>query len=144
MLPHRSVYAFFALFLLSTASASSAVSGLHASVKGLRNAKGRVGCMLFDSSDGFPGDQKKARQRVLGIIADRAAVCRFDMPAGRYAIVAMHDENSNGKLDTNLFGVPTEGYGASNGAQGAFGPKYDDARFDYRGGSMTIPITLKY
>ncbi|HEY0469318.1 MAG TPA: DUF2141 domain-containing protein [Polyangiaceae bacterium] len=137
-------YALVALFLLSTASASSAVPGLHASVKGLRNAKGRVGCLLFDSPDGFPSDQKKARQRALGVIADGAAVCQFDVPTGSYAIVAMHDENANGKLDANIFGVPTEGYGASKGAQGAFGPKYGDARFDYRGGSMTMPITLKY
>jgi uncharacterized protein (DUF2141 family) len=117
---------------------------LQTPVKGLRNAKGRVGCLLFASADGFPGDQKKARQRVLGVIADGAAFCKFDVPAGSYAIVAMHDENANGKLDTNLVGMPTEGYGASKGAQGAFGPKYEDARFDYRGGSLTMPITLKY
>ena len=138
------IFAFVALFLLTTAQASPAVPGLHAPVKGLRNAKGRVGCMLFASPDGFPSDQKKARQRVLGVIADGAALCKFEVPAGSYAIVAMHDENGNGKLDTNLFGMPTEGYGASRGAQGPFGPKFDDARFDYRGGSMTIPITLKY
>jgi len=144
-MPRRAfAYALVALFLLATASASSAVPGLHASVKGLRNAKGRVGCLLFASSDGFPGDQRKARQRALGVIADGAAVCNFDVPAGSYAIVAMHDENDNGKLDTNIFGVPTEGYGASRGAQGAFGPKYDDARFDYRAGSVTIPIRIKY
>jgi len=139
-----SACALVALFMLSTAPASSAVPGLHAAVKGLRNAKGRVGCLLFDSPDGFPGDQKKARQRALGVIADSAAVCKFDVPAGSYAIVAMHDENNNGKLDSNIFGVPTEGYGASRGAQGAFGPKYDDACFAYRGGSLTIPIKLKY
>jgi uncharacterized protein (DUF2141 family) len=137
-------YALFSLFLFSTAPASSAVPGLHAKVKGLRNEKGRVGCLLFTSSDGFPADQKKARQRVLGVITSGTAVCRFDVPAGSYAIVAMHDENSNGKLDSNLLGVPTEGYGASKGAQGAFGPKYADARFDYRGGSLSMPITLRY
>jgi uncharacterized protein (DUF2141 family) len=142
---HRtSAYALVGLFLLSTPPASSAVGGLHAPVKGVRNAKGRIGCLLFNSPDGFPSDQKKARQRVLSAIADGAGLCNFDAPAGSYAIVAMHDENGNGKLDSNIFGVPTEGYGASKGAQGTFGPKYDDARFDYRGGSMTIPIGLKY
>lgn len=139
-----SAYVFFALFLLSTAPASSAVPGVHTAVKGIRNAKGRVGCLLFGASDGFPGDQKKARQRVLSVIANGAAACKFEVPAGSYAIVAMHDENSNGKLDTNLFGMPTEGYGASRGARGPFGPKYEDARFDYRGGSLTVPITLEY
>jgi uncharacterized protein (DUF2141 family) len=132
------------LSLLSATSASSAGAGLQASIRGVRNAKGRVGCLLFDSPDGFPGDQKKARQRVLGAIAEGAAACKFEAPAGSYAIVAMHDENANGKLDTNLVGVPTEGYGASRNAHGTFGPKYEDARFDYRGGSLSMAITLKY
>ena len=137
-------YALVVLSLLFAAPANSAGPGLQASVKGVRNAKGRVGCLLFDSAGGFPGDQKKARQRVLGAIADGAAVCTFDVPAGSYAVVAMHDENANGKLDTNVVGMPTEGYGASRGAHGTFGPKYEDARFDYRGGSLSMPITLKY
>jgi uncharacterized protein (DUF2141 family) len=137
-------YRLVGLLLLFAAPASSAGPGLHAPIKGLRNAKGRIGCMLFASAEGFPGDQKKARQRVLGAIADGAAVCRFDAPAGSYAIVAMHDENLNGKLDTNFVGQPTEGYGASRGAHGTFGPKFDDARFDYGGGNLAMPITLTY
>jgi uncharacterized protein (DUF2141 family) len=68
--------------LLFAATASSAGPGLHAPIRGVRNAKGRIGCLLFASAEGFPGDQKKARQRVLGAIADGAAVCRFDAPAG--------------------------------------------------------------
>ena len=110
----------------------------------MRNAKGRIGCLLFASADGFPADQKKARKRVLGAIADGAAVCTFDVPAGSYAIAAMHDENGNGELDTILVGMPTEGYGASRNAHGTFGPKYEDARFDYRGGILVMPITLRY
>jgi uncharacterized protein (DUF2141 family) len=132
------------LSVLSTTSASSSGAGLRAPINGLRNAKGRVGCLLFASADGFPADQEKARRRVLGALVDGAVVCTFDVPAGVYAIVAMHDENGNGKLDKNLFGQPTEGYGASRNAQGTFGPKYEDARFEYRGKGLTMPITLKY
>lgn len=142
---HRTLkYGLAVLSFLSAAPASSAEPALHVAVKGARNAKGRIGCLLFDSPDGFPADQKKARQRVLGTIAKGAAVCTFDAPAGSYAIVAMHDEDANGKLDKNLLGMPTEGYGASRDAQGTFGPKYEDARFDYRGGSLIVPIKLKY
>jgi uncharacterized protein (DUF2141 family) len=28
-----------------------------------------------------------------------------------YAIAVIHDENRNGELDTNMFGIPKEGYG---------------------------------
>lgn len=59
-------------------------------------------------------------------------VFRFDdVPAGAWAITSFHDENRNGKLDSNFLGIPTEGYGFSRDAQGWFGPaKFDDAGFD--------------
>jgi len=34
----------------------------------------------------------------------------------------VHDENSNGKMDTNFIGMPREGVGASNNAKGHMGP----------------------
>jgi uncharacterized protein (DUF2141 family) len=38
------------------------------------------------------------------------------------------DENGNGKLDTNLVGMPTERYGFSNDAKGNRGaPEFDAA-----------------
>ena len=139
-----SIWCLVALSQLSTTPTSAAGAGLEARVTGLRNAKGQVGCLLFASANGFPSDIEKARQAVLVPIVEGKGVCQFDPPAGTYAIVAIHDENGNGKLDKNVLGVPKEGYGASKGARGAFGPKYDDARFDYRGGSLMMPIALRY
>ena len=45
-----------------------------------------------------------------------------DLAPGRYALSAFHNENDNGELDTNLLGVPSEGYGFGNDASAAFGP----------------------
>ena len=140
----RFIWCLIVLSPFSTPPTSAAGAGLEARVNGVRNTKGQVGCLLFTSADGFPSDMKKARQAVLSPIVDGRGVCQFDAPAGSYAIVAIHDENANGKLDKNVLGVPKEGYGASKDARGAFGPKYDDARFDYRGGGLTMPITLRY
>jgi hypothetical protein len=40
--------------------------------------------------------------------------------------------HSNGKLDTNMMGIPREGVGASNGAKGHFGlPKFDASAFPH-------------
>lgn len=41
---------------------------------------------------------------------------------GKYAVRYYHDENMNGKMETNLVGKPTEGYGFSNNVTGKFGP----------------------
>ena len=47
---------------------------------------------------------------------------------GRYAVRAFADENGNGKLDTNLLGMPTERYGFSNDAKGNRGaPDFEAA-----------------
>lgn len=118
-------------------------------VHGLRNAKGQIGCMLYASADGFPRDPAKARQRLLvPIYGDGdgdGGVCRFvGLPAGRYAVVAMHDENGNGVMDRSLLGIPKEGFGASRGAHGTFGPKFADAAFDYGGGAAATSITIRY
>jgi uncharacterized protein (DUF2141 family) len=49
---------------------------------------------------------------------------------GKYAVSLFLDENSNGKLDTGAFGIPTEKTGFSNNAQGTYGPpKFDDCQF---------------
>ncbi|MCP1335524.1 DUF2141 domain-containing protein [Hyphomicrobiales bacterium FT118] len=42
----------------------------------------------------------------------------FRLPPGEYAVIVFHDENDNGLLDTGIFGVPVEGYGFSNNAEG--------------------------
>ena len=63
------------------------------------------------------------------------ARCDFaDIPPGTYALAVIHDENSNGKLDTNWLGIPTEGYGFSNDAKALLGaPSFAAASFAYDG-----------
>jgi len=118
---------------------------IHVEVVGLRNDTGQVGCSVYSSAAGFPTDQSKALHSILTPIKDKNATCDFSgLPAGHYAIAVMHDQNSNGKVDTNFMGIPKEGVGASNDAKGSMGPpKFDDASFDYAGGrkDMTVHIT---
>jgi uncharacterized protein (DUF2141 family) len=119
-------------------------AALTARVTGLRSDKGQIGCMLYASADGFPREPKKATERVFAPISGGAAICKFVAKAGSYAIIAMHDENGNGTMDRGFLGIPKEGFGASRGARGAFGPKFADARFEYAGGAQTMPITIRY
>lgn len=51
----------------------------------------------------------------------QARVVFAGLAPGRYAVRAYADENGNGKLDTNLVGLPIERYGFSNDARGKFG-----------------------
>jgi uncharacterized protein (DUF2141 family) len=120
---------------------------LRIEVKGLHSSAGQVGCMIFATADGFPGKVEKAAGRAWIPIANQTAICEFPgLRPGRYAAVAMHDENGNGKLDTNLFGVPKEGVGASRDARPGFmrGPRFEDAALPFDAGTATIAINIRY
>jgi uncharacterized protein (DUF2141 family) len=133
-----------ALLLSASARSDAEPAALTAHVTGLHSDRGQIGCMLFASADGFPREPKKAVERTFAPILGGTGTCRFLARPGSYAIIAMHDENGNGTMDRNFLGIPKEGFGASRGAHGAFGPKFADARFDYIGGAQSITITIRY
>src|ERR1051325_8420985 len=109
--------------LSARAFAQSPCPGIHVKILNIRNSTGTVACALFDSPGGFPVEFLQSATNVMVIkIRKTQARCDFeDIPPGTYAMAVIHDENMNGKLDTNVLGIPTEGYGFSNGAKGAVG-----------------------
>jgi uncharacterized protein (DUF2141 family) len=124
-----------------------ACQGIHVKVLGIRNSKGTIACALFESPGGFPVDYLHSATNIMVIkIRDRQARCDFeDMPKGTYALAVVHDENMNGKLDTNFLGIPTEGYGFSNDATGAIGaPSFSAASFPYNGQDLDLTMSLHY
>ena len=119
---------------------------IHVDVLGLRNNKGQVFCALYVSAEGFPKDSQKAIRRDTSSISEKKASCEFSgIEPGTYAVSVFHDENSNGKLDTNFLGIPREGVGASNDARGHMGPpQFDAAHFQFSGGRLNLKITINY
>ncbi len=121
---------------------------IHVEISGLRNDTGQMLCALYSSAqaDAFPKKADKAVARLTAKIADGQAVCEFTGIAPRtYAVSVVHDENSNGKLDTNFIGMPREGVGASNDAKGHMGPpKFGAAAFQYAGGQLDLKIHVRY
>jgi uncharacterized protein (DUF2141 family) len=119
---------------------------IHVEIVGLRDDKGQALCSLFSTAGDFPKKTEKAVAHSASIITNRHAVCEFPGVApGTYAISVFHDENSNGKLDTNFMEIPREGVGASNDAKGHFGPpKFDAAAFRFAGGRPGLKITINY
>jgi len=97
-------------------------------VKGVRSADGAVFLAVYDSDKSFMKvPQAKTTRRMNASKGDLKIVIH-DLPPGNYAIASYHDENGNGKLDTNALGIPEEGYGFSNDARGMFGPpKFSEA-----------------
>jgi len=95
-------------------------------ISGITEPTGAVYWSMFDSEESFDGGAPvfAAQARVDG---DSVQATVHSLQPGRYAIRLFHDANGNGEMDTNLIGIPTEGYGFSNNA-GSRGPaSFEDA-----------------
>jgi uncharacterized protein (DUF2141 family) len=145
---HRFAAAAMAFSALATGPTALAldVGVLSIEVRGLHSDRGQALCFLYAGGAGFPGDPARAVATVRAPIRERAAGCRFpDLAPGAYAVAVVHDENGDGRLNRNLVGLPAEGVGASNNPKSRFGPpKYDDARFDFPGGALTLSVLVRY
>ena len=115
-------------------------------VVGLTSAKGHVECVLWASPSGFPRDTAR------GLVKTRApeirggrAVCTFrGVPAGRFAVTMMHDENENGRVDTNFMGIPVETYGFSrNPTPFMRAPRFDEAAFVVAAEPVALQVAAK-
>jgi len=68
-----------------------------------------------------------------------------DVPPGLYAAQAFHDEDSNHRLDRDIWGRPMEGVGVSRNAQSWMGPpKFEDAAVVVGRDGAAISFDLKY
>jgi uncharacterized protein (DUF2141 family) len=104
---------------------------------------GVVRCALYAAPQDY---MKKSFREVVGSVSGGHAVCVFaHVTPGTYSMASFHDQNNNDKLDTGIFGIPTEGLGFSNNAKGTMGPpKYKDASFAFSGGSLVQDLKMKY
>lgn len=89
--------------LPALALAQSDCPGIHVKIQNIRSSTGTIACALFESPEGFPNDYLRTATNVMVIkIPKDQARCDFeDIPPGTYAMAVVHDENMNGKLDTN-------------------------------------------
>jgi uncharacterized protein (DUF2141 family) len=133
--------------VLALLASGSAAATLRIEVDGIRNDEGVVQLALFRTADGYPRRSERAA-RTASIAASVAGVhVTFeDLPPGSWALAVLHDENANGRLDTNLVGVPLEGIGASREATRRLGePRFDDARFELKEDEdVALAIVLRY
>jgi uncharacterized protein (DUF2141 family) len=99
---------------------------LEVAVTGLNSTSGRVICRLFTPQSGFP--TTGALKTVTASIAAGQNSCRFaGIADGTYAVAIAHDANSNGELDRNFIGLPTEGFAFSRNVRPSFGPPSFDS-----------------
>ena len=121
----------FLLLLLVSGHARGQADNLTLSVEvsGAKGSTGQVIMSLFTSEEHY---LKKPATEMTAPVDDSGAA-RFEitkMEPGRYAISVVHDADLNNKLNTGLFGIPTELVGFSNNPVSRFGPpSFEEASF---------------
>jgi uncharacterized protein (DUF2141 family) len=107
---------FLILWLIGISNVTFSQLKLDIEISEIRNDKGNIMLQLFDENGNVINQGQKP-------VKD--SLCLFTFPKlspGKYAVRYYHDENLNGKMETNILGKPTEGYGFSNNVIGKFGP----------------------
>ncbi|TMM56862.1 DUF2141 domain-containing protein [Maribacter algarum] len=131
------------LLLLATTvvHAQEETTTIEVEITHIDNDEGQMLIGLYDSESNW---LKKLYKGTFGVIEYGSSSAIFkDVPSGTYAISVFHDENNDGKLDTNFFGIPSEDTGSSNDAPAMFGPpKWEDAKFEVKGRTVKQVIQL--
>ncbi|NNG27636.1 MAG: DUF2141 domain-containing protein [Ignavibacteriaceae bacterium] len=122
---------------------SSDKGSLIVKIIGFENNKGDCRIALDKLKNVYEGGDSVFIGKILPIINSEVSLKIDSLNYGNYAIKVFHDENSNGELDSNFLGIPTEDYGFSNNASSWFGPpSWEKAVFLFNHEEMSIEISV--
>jgi uncharacterized protein (DUF2141 family) len=114
---------------------------------GLKSSQGAVMVAVYNSEATYEnsGTASEAATRTAKLeIKDGTAVTTLEgIQPGQYAIKAFHDLNGDAKLNTNLFGIPTEPVAFSNDAPvHMHAPSWKETVFVVHAGDNVISIHI--
>jgi uncharacterized protein (DUF2141 family) len=111
----------------------------------ISSKKGEILAALFLSEKGFPVNADAAYKVARATAVNGIAILEFsNVPKGTYAIALFHDTNNDGELNTNLLGIPKEGYGVSNNVKNLFSsPGYKQCAFQHAA-ETSLTIIMRY
>ncbi|HYE51518.1 MAG TPA: DUF2141 domain-containing protein [Azospirillaceae bacterium] len=131
----------FLLALLAGASAQAAQ--VTVTVSNAVAGRGEIRASIFDGAAAFDkGDDPVAAVRLR--VHGEGGTFAFDLPEGRYVVRVFQDIDRDGKLGTNMLGIPSEPFGFSNDAMGTMGPpSFDQAVVAVGAEPTAIRINLR-
>lgn len=130
--------------LIAALSSANAFAGdLTVKLHGIRAQTGLVKVAVVDSQEAWDGKAAPVQADGTPAQAEEASFTFKDLKPGSYAVMITHDENGNGKMDTNVVGMPLEGYGFSNNPRVMRKPTWDEARFEVAATGTAIDIDLR-
>jgi len=111
----------------------------------LSRRTGSIYLAVYDSPATYLDPKKCYRSKITPVKdADTLTIDLGEMPAGRYAIALFLDENGNGQIDRNRWGIPKEKYGFSGNRHPWFrAPDFYEAAVETGAAHTIVSISLR-
>lgn len=118
------------IFLLLVPILCFSQNTLSIRVNNVANPYGSVNVAVYNSDETFLSFDRVLKTDSVAAHKGSVELYISNLPPGEYALAVFHDENNNGKLDTNWLGIPKEKVAFSNAKMKTFGPpKYHECAF---------------
>ncbi|WP_417195903.1 DUF2141 domain-containing protein [Bizionia sp.] len=124
------IIAFTLTSFISHAQDSLQTHTVSVTVENPLNAKGHV-LIGLHTTDTFMKTEALQNRKVK--VTDGKAIATFNnLKPGNYAVMVVHDENDNSRMDFEANGMPKESYGMSNNPILMGPPNFNDAKFELK------------
>lgn len=130
--------------LLASGTAQADSGTLVVTLNNVRDTTGNLRASLYRDPATFRKEDQALQVVSVPAIPGAAKLVFKDVPPGRYAIMAYHDGDADGRLDLRFGMFPTEGYGLSNNPKVFGPPNFADSAFDVTGQETSVNISISY
>jgi uncharacterized protein (DUF2141 family) len=141
----RALFSALALASVVFAAGEASAARIVVTITGLKSNEGGVYVGLYATPSKFLNGAQVDVMKKVRASTGPITVAFDNLPAGTYAVGAYHDENNNNHLDTNLLGLPTEGYALSNGIRAVTSkPTFQQAAFAVGNDGAAVSLQIRY
>lgn len=101
-------------------------------LENIKVAEGMIWLALYDSEESLFVKDNSILKGIEVKDTGEVIVSMDNVQFGTYALAIFHDINSDGKLNQNLLGIPTEPYAFAKKPKSKWrAPRYDELAFDF-------------
>ncbi len=132
-------------FSLPAQPAADEMATLTIVVERVSKRGGDVRVALYDGANWGGTQGKDSTGAIVPAVAGRTIVVLKNIPPGMYAVKLFQDENRNGEMDFDWFGIPKERFGFSRDAKPKLEqPSFDSAKIELRPGANSATVNLRW
>jgi uncharacterized protein (DUF2141 family) len=133
---------FITLIISTTLSFAQKTKGqdITVTIENIENSRGHVIIGLHTTDTFMKADG--LQEEVAKVKDGKVTITFKNLAPGNYALLALHDENDNKRMDFEPNGMPMESFGLSNNPMLMGPPAFSDGKFEVT--DKNIELTIKF